>query len=206
MEYFLMCLGLPCAFSTLEGFPANCLCDELQTKCEVNSCNGRLPIEYTDFLRITGKVCENQREFLNRLMPNTIIIMMTDSCVGLKNCRDDRHVKHLDEGKEKSVTETVVEVLDVPTQGVPFLPVETQDHANDDDNNDDGDEETTVEITTEITTEMTTEMTTEVATEMVTEVATEQETTETMIIVPYRNRNDEDDHGSPSTSVTVYRR
>ena len=53
---------------------------------------------------------------------------------------------------------------------------------------------------------MTTEMTTEVATEMVTEVATEQETTETMIIVPYRKRNDEDDLGSPSTSVTVYRR
>ena len=149
-----------------------------------------------------GKVCENQREFLNRLTPNTIIIMMTDSCVGLKNCRDDRHVKHLDEGKEESVTETVVEVLDVLTQVVPFLPVETQDHANDDDNNDDGDEETTVEITTEITTEMTTE----VATEMVTEVATEQETTEMMIIVPYRNRNGEDDHGSPSTIVTVYRR
>ena len=74
----------------------------------MNSCNGRLPIEYTDFLRITGKVCENQREFLNRLTPNTIIIMMTDICVGLKNCRDDRHFKHLDEGKEESVTETVV--------------------------------------------------------------------------------------------------
>ena len=222
-------LGLLCAFSTVEGCSTNCLCDELQTDCVVDSCDDRLPIEYTDFLRVTGKVCENRREFLNSLTLNTIIIMMSDSCVGLRNCQDDGHIKHLDEGKEETVTVTV-EVLSkaerkgelaVPTQGVPFLPVETEDHANDGDNNNnnnddnngdnngdnDGNGETTVEMTIETTMEITTEMTTDVPTEMTTERSTEQETTEIMAIVPYRTRNgNEDDHGSPSTSVTVYRR
>ena len=208
MEYYLLiCFGL-LYISSVEGCPINCICNDLQTDCVVNSCDDRLPIEYTDFLRTTGKVCNNQRKFLNNLTPNTIIIMKSDSCVGLRNCRDDRPIKHFDEGKEETVTVTIGVLskddnkgeLDVPTQGVPFIPVETEDHANaDDDNNGVNDDvgtmvEMTIETTVEITTEITTERTTE-----------EEETTMMMTIVHYRTR-DGDDDGSSSTAVTVYRR
>ena len=215
MEYYLLVFfGLLCV-SSVKGCPINCICDELQTDCTLDSCNAELPIEYTDFLRITGKVCDNQREFLNNLTPNTIIILRSDSCVGLRNCRDDRHSKHIDEEKEETVAVTIgalaedetKEKLDVPTQGVPFIPVETEeDRVNNGVNDDDDDGETTMEMTIETTEEITTDMTTEVTTEMITERTTE-ETTMMMAIVRYRTRNgDEDDHGSSSTTVTLYRR
>ena len=216
MEYYLLVFfGLLCV-SSVKGCPINCICDELQTDCTLDSCNAELPIEYTDFLRITGKVCDNQREFLNNLTPNTIIILRSDSCVGLRKCRDDRHIKHIDEEKEETVAVTIgalaedetKEKLDVPTQGVPFIPVETEeDRVNNGVNDDDDDGETTMEMTIETTEEITTDMTTEVTTEMITERTTEEETTMMMAIVRYRTRNgDEDDHGSSSTTVTLYRR
>ena len=211
-HFFVVCFGLLCVFtSAVKGCPNNCFCDELQTSCVVNSCDDSLPIEYTDFLKITGEVCKKQRDFLRNLSPNTIVIMVTDTCIGIQNCRDNRRIKNYDEITIGIFDEGERKEIVPPTEGVPFLPVQTENDedngGNNDDNNgannDDNNGANNDEVMTE---EPSIETTVEMTTEMTTETSTEQETTaETMVIVPYRTR-DRDEDGNTSTSVTVYRR
>ena len=87
----LMCvLGLLYTMSviTVQSCPLNCICDEYKTVCQVKTCEDELPIEYTDYLVIDGPLCVSQLMFLNALSPNTIIVMRTHSCEGLRNCRN----------------------------------------------------------------------------------------------------------------------
>ena len=70
--------------------PSNCICEEHETTCEIRSCTDELPLEYTDFLIINGKLCPKQRKFLKDLTPNTIIVMTSHPCIGIRNCHDDR--------------------------------------------------------------------------------------------------------------------
>ena len=203
-HYFLVCFGLLRIFSSMKGCPANCFCDELQTDCVVHNCDDGLPIQYTDFLKITGELCMKQRLFLSKLSPNTIVILETDSCVGIKNCRDDRSIKQLDEVTVGVFREDEGKELIVPAEGVPFLPIQIGDGVdnganNNGDNNGDNDE--AAEVMTE---EPSVETTVETSTEMTTETSTEEETTtEMMAIIPYRNQ-DRDEDGN--TLTTVYRR
>ena len=86
----LMCVfGLLYTLSaiTVQSCPLNCICDEYKTVCQVKTCEDELPLEYTDYLVIDGPLCVNQLMFLNALSPNTIIVMRTHSCEGLRNCR-----------------------------------------------------------------------------------------------------------------------
>ena len=70
--------------------PSNCIYEEHETTCEIRSCTDELPFEYTDFLIINGKLCPKQRKFLKDLTPNTIIVMTSHPCIGIRNCHDDR--------------------------------------------------------------------------------------------------------------------
>ena len=72
----------------VQSCPLNCICDEYKTVCQVKTCEDELPIEYTDYLVIDGPLCVSQLMFLNALSPNTIIVMRTHSCEGLRNCRN----------------------------------------------------------------------------------------------------------------------
>ena len=74
----------------VQSCPLNCASDEYRTVCVVKTCEDELPFEYTDYLVIDGPLCVNQLMFLNALTPNTIIVMRTHSCEGLRNCRDER--------------------------------------------------------------------------------------------------------------------
>ena len=132
------------------------------------------------------------------------MILGTDSCAGIRNCRDDNHgsIKHFD---QTTVEEDERKDIAVPTAGVPFLPVETGDNVNNNgaNNNDNVGANDEDEVMTE---EPSIETTVEITTEMTTETSTEQETTaDMMVIVPYRTR-DQDEDGNTSTSVTIYRR
>ena len=73
----------------VQSCPLNCICDEYRTVCQVKTCKDELPFDYTDYLVIDGPLCVNQLMFLNALSPNTIIVMRTHSCEGLRNCRND---------------------------------------------------------------------------------------------------------------------
>ena len=92
--YFLLCLKL------VYSCPDNCLeCTEEKIECVVQKCSDELPFEYTDFLYITGKLCIRQKNHLNGLSPNTIIVLENENCDGLRNCQS--LVKN-DEGRSKS--------------------------------------------------------------------------------------------------------
>ena len=73
----------------VQSCPLNCICDEYKTVCQVKTCEDELPVEYTDYLVIDGPLCVSQLMFLNALSPNTIIVMRTHSCEGLRNCRNN---------------------------------------------------------------------------------------------------------------------
>ena len=81
--YFL--LLLICVVS-VQTCPLNCICEETETTCIISDCADEIALEYTDFLTITGKLCEKQRRVLNSLTPNTIILLKTDTCTGIRNC------------------------------------------------------------------------------------------------------------------------
>ena len=73
--------------NTVQTCPMNCMCEETETICTIRSCTDKIALEYTDFLTINGKLCENQRRVLNSLTPNTIILLKSDTCTGIRNCR-----------------------------------------------------------------------------------------------------------------------
>ena len=85
-------LVLMCALllTVVKCCPSNCICEEHETTCEIQSCTDELPLEYTDFLVSNGELCPKQRKFLKDLTPNTIIVMTSHPCIGIHNCHDDR--------------------------------------------------------------------------------------------------------------------
>ena len=71
----------------VEMCPINCICEESESSCTLESCRDEIALDYTDFLIIYGKLCTEQRRILNELTPNTIIVLKSDICDGIRNCR-----------------------------------------------------------------------------------------------------------------------
>ena len=67
--------------------PLNCICEETETTCTFESCTDEISLDYTDFLIVIGKLCPEQRNVLRTLTPNTIIVLKSDTCKGIRNCR-----------------------------------------------------------------------------------------------------------------------
>ena len=71
----------------VEACPINCICEVTETLCNLKSCSDQISLDYTDYLVIDGKLCEDQRRLLNSLTPNTIIVLKSDRCEGIRKCR-----------------------------------------------------------------------------------------------------------------------
>ena len=82
-----MVLVIVVQLSVVAACPINCICEETQTTCSLTTCNDEISLDYTDFLTVGGKLCQKQREVLNSLSPNTIIILKDDACGKIRNCR-----------------------------------------------------------------------------------------------------------------------
>ena len=67
--------------------PINCICEVTETLCSLKSCSDQISLDYTDYLVIDGKLCEDQRRLLSSLTPNTIIVLKSDGCERIRNCR-----------------------------------------------------------------------------------------------------------------------
>ena len=70
----------------VEACPVSCICEETETICILEKCSDEISLDY-NFLVIVGKLCEQQRTTLNSLTPNTIIVLKTDTCQEIRNCR-----------------------------------------------------------------------------------------------------------------------
>ena len=84
MMKFIILLGL---IQLVLACPNNCICEDTETVCTISDCEDQIPLDYTDFLIIEGQLCRTQRESLNSLTPNTIIILKSDTCANIRNCR-----------------------------------------------------------------------------------------------------------------------
>ena len=65
----------------------NCICEEIETVCNIDDCRDVLPYFYTSKITIYGMLCDGHRTHLkSAIFSQTIIMLENDECLDLQFC------------------------------------------------------------------------------------------------------------------------
>ena len=88
-----------CFVVSMMACPDNCQCNRDQTECYITLCSDEIDLS-SQVIVIHGVLCDQQRNLLQKLSGDVLIILKNDTCYGIPLCESEvRHVNCLENCK-----------------------------------------------------------------------------------------------------------
>ena len=90
------CAFFVCFVVSMMACPDNCQCNRDQTECYITLCSDEIDLS-SQVIVIHGVLCDKQRNLLQKLSGDVLIILKNDICYGIPLCESEvRHVNCLE--------------------------------------------------------------------------------------------------------------
>ena len=88
MYIISFCAFFLCFVASMMACPDNCQCNRDQTECYITLCSDEIDLS-SQVIVIHGVLCEKQRNLLQKLSGDVLIILKNDMCYGIPLCESE---------------------------------------------------------------------------------------------------------------------